>query len=84
MEKVDEALYKLLHSVVEAESGMTYPAVRESASVPEVVIGLPETVRPVGAESATEVTVPFCRPRNGEVVAYQSYPVAEVEDAPKI
>lgn len=37
---------------------MTYPAVRESAKVPLVVTGFPETESPVGVVISTDVTVP--------------------------
>lgn len=46
------------HSVVDAVRGMTYPACNANASVPAVVIGLPDMVRPVGTVAATDVTVP--------------------------
>ena len=35
-----------------------YPEVKVIAIVPEVVKGTPETVRPVGTDASTEVTVP--------------------------
>ena len=37
---------------------MVYPAVNDNASVPEVLIGLPDIERPVGVVMATLVTVP--------------------------
>ena len=38
--------------------GIEYPLAKVMASVPEVVIGEPETDSPVGTDSPTEVTVP--------------------------
>ena len=61
--------------MVEAVNGMLYPAVRETARVPEVVIGEPETVSPVGTESATEVTEPFPVPKPSVLVATHASPV---------
>jgi hypothetical protein len=45
--------------------GMPYPVVKAKASVPDVVIGDPLTVNPVGADSATDVTVPLPAPDEG-------------------
>jgi hypothetical protein len=45
--------------------GMPYPVVKAKASVPDVVIGDPLTVKPVGADSATDVTVPLPAPDEG-------------------
>lgn len=50
--------YALAHSVVEAVVGITYPAVRDIAAVPDVVIGTPVTDSPVGTVTLTEVTDP--------------------------
>jgi hypothetical protein len=45
--------------------GMPYPVVKAKASVPDVVTGDPLTVNPVGADSATDVTVPLPAPDAG-------------------
>jgi hypothetical protein len=45
--------------------GMPYPVVKAKASVPDEVIGDPLTVNPVGADSATDVTVPLPAPDAG-------------------
>jgi hypothetical protein len=45
--------------------GMPYPVVKAKASVPDVVIGDPLTVKPVGADNATDVTVPLPAPDEG-------------------
>jgi hypothetical protein len=45
--------------------GMPYPVVKAKASVPDVVTGDPLTVKPVGADSATDVTVPLPAPDEG-------------------
>jgi hypothetical protein len=45
--------------------GMPYPVVKANASVPDVVIGDPLTVNPVGADNATDVTVPLPAPDAG-------------------
>jgi hypothetical protein len=45
--------------------GMPYPVVNARASVPDVVIGDPLTVNPVGADNATDVTVPLPAPDEG-------------------
>ena len=37
---------------------MEYPEANTTASVPDVVMGVPDTVNPVGTVIATEVTVP--------------------------
>jgi hypothetical protein len=44
---------------------MPYPVVKAKASVPDVVIGDPLTVNPVGADNATDVTVPLPAPDAG-------------------
>ena len=38
--------------------GIEYPAAIVNANVPDVVIGVPETDKPVGTVMATDVTVP--------------------------
>ena len=38
--------------------GIEYPEANDTARVPELVIGLPETDKPVGTVIPTEVTVP--------------------------
>jgi hypothetical protein len=58
VKNVVEALYRLFHWVVEADRGMTYPAVNANPIVPLAVRGLLETVSPVGAESPTDVRPP--------------------------
>jgi hypothetical protein len=45
--------------------GMPYPVVKAKASVPDVVTGDPLTVNPVGADNATDVTVPLPAPDAG-------------------
>ena len=45
--------------MVEAFKGILYPDVSVTAKVPEVVIGEPETVKPVGTVIATDETVPI-------------------------
>jgi hypothetical protein len=45
--------------------GMPYPVVKAKASVPDVVTGDPLTVKPVGADNATDVTVPLPAPDVG-------------------
>jgi hypothetical protein len=45
--------------------GMPYPVVNARASVPDEVMGDPLTVNPVGADSATDVTVPLPAPDAG-------------------
>jgi hypothetical protein len=45
--------------------GMPYPVVKARVSVPDVVMGDPETENPVGADSATDVTVPLPAPDAG-------------------
>jgi hypothetical protein len=45
--------------------GIPYPVVKAKASVPDVVMGDPLTVNPVGADSATDVTVPLPAPDEG-------------------
>jgi hypothetical protein len=47
------------------KGGMPYPVVKARVSVPDVVIGDPLTVNPVGADSATDVTVPLPAPDEG-------------------
>jgi hypothetical protein len=42
--------------------GMPYPVVKAKASVPDDVMGDPETKNPTGAESPTDVTVPLPAP----------------------
>jgi hypothetical protein len=45
--------------------GMPYPVVKAKASVPDDTMGDPETENPVGADSATDVTVPLPAPDAG-------------------
>jgi hypothetical protein len=45
--------------------GMPYPVVKAKASVPDEVTGDPLTVKPVGADNATDVTVPLPAPDAG-------------------
>jgi hypothetical protein len=45
--------------------GMPYPVVKARASVPDDTIGDPETENPVGADRATDVTVPLPAPDAG-------------------
>jgi hypothetical protein len=45
--------------------GMPYPVVNARVSVPDDTMGDPETENPVGADSATDVTVPLPAPLAG-------------------
>jgi hypothetical protein len=45
--------------------GMPYPVVNANASVPDDTMGDPETENPVGADNATDVTVPLPAPDEG-------------------
>jgi hypothetical protein len=45
--------------------GMPYPVVKARVSVPDDTMGDPETENPVGADSATDVTVPLPAPDEG-------------------
>jgi hypothetical protein len=47
------------------KGGMPYPVVNARVSVPDETIGDPETENPVGADSATDVTVPLPAPDEG-------------------
>jgi hypothetical protein len=51
-------LYAVLQLTCEAVVGSAYPVSNETARVPEVVIGLPDTVKPVGTVISTLVSVP--------------------------
>jgi hypothetical protein len=44
---------------------MPYPVVNARVSVPDDTIGDPETENPVGADNATDVTVPLPAPDAG-------------------
>ena len=51
-------LYAVSQLVCFVFVGIEYPELKERANVPEVVIGEPVTVKPVGTVIETEVTVP--------------------------
>jgi len=69
----DGVVKKESQFVVEAVSGMLYPAVKVNPKVPAVVIGEPEIESPVGTVIATDVTVPLI-PKEEVAVSCQLVP----------
>jgi hypothetical protein len=61
--------------VEEAVKRPSYPAVYDSAKVPAVVTGEPETEKPVGADRATLVTEPVPKPKLEVAVQRVDVPV---------
>jgi hypothetical protein len=83
--------YAVLPLVVLAVSGIEYPEVYPNSRVPEVVMGLPVIVNPVGTEASTDSTVPEPPPvptiprlevatlSHSAPLHWRMYPVARVE-----